>query len=137
MIKCGKSKVIYDNFLHKNFIEEGKVEITLLKYFIPYISNKHLALIKIDVEGQELKVLQGGLKLITEFHVPFVVLEFTPHALIEVGSKPRNLLELFVNNDYKISLKGFFSQTYITIKDLLRNKNWQNNVYFVHESVLG
>ena len=135
MIKCGNKKII-NKELNKIFYEVGKVEITTLKYFIPYLSNKNLALIKIDVEGQELKILKGGLELITKFHIPFIVLEFTPYALIEENSKPRNLLRLFINNGYKISLKGFLSRIYITMEDLLKYGDIQNNVYFIHKSIL-
>ena len=129
-------KKIINKKLNKIFYEVGKVEITTLKYFIPYLSNKNLALIKIDVEGQELKILKGGLELITKFHIPFIVLEFTPYALIEENSKPRNLLRLFINNGYKISLKGFLSRIYITMEDLLKYGDIQNNVYFIHKSIL-
>lgn len=136
MIKCGRNNTIINKKLQNVFYEVGKVEIKTLKHFIPFLANKNIALIKIDVEGHELKVLEGGLELITKFHVPFIVLEFTPHGLIEHGSKPRNLIELFVCNDYKISMKGFLSQAYINMEQLLSIGDVQNNIYFIHKSIL-
>jgi len=136
MIKCGKNITIINKILHNDFYEIGKVEIRTLKYFIPFLENKNIAIIKIDVEGNELKVLEGGLELITKFHVPFIVLEFTPIGLIEHGSKPKNLIQLFVSNDYKISMKGFLNQTYINMEQLLSKGDVQNNIYFIHKSIL-
>ena len=136
MIKCGKNFTIINKKLHKAFYEIGKVEVTTLKYFFPFLANKNIAIIKIDVEGNELKVLEGGMELITKFHVPFIVLEFTPHALIEHNSKPINLIQLFVSNDYKISMKRFLNQNYINIEQLLSIGDVQNNIYFIHKSIL-
>ena len=102
---------------------------------MPYLSNKNIALMKIDTEGHELKILQGGLYLITKYHVPFVVLEFTPELLIEVGSDPKELAQLFVDNGYKISLKGFLSKEYITVDELLIKGRQQINCYFIHEKM--
>lgn len=136
IVKCEKNSVINNKIYKTRFFEIGKVEIIKLKYFIPYLSNKNLALIKMDVEGHELKILEGGLELITKFHIPFIILEYTPNALIELGSKPKRLIELFINNGYKISLKGFLCKIYITMEDLLKSGNKQKNVYFIHNSIL-
>ena len=76
---------------------------------MPYLSNKNISLMKIDVEGYEYEVLKRGKELITKYHVPFVALEFSPRYLKEVGSEPRELAQFFVDNGYKISLKGFLS----------------------------
>ena len=70
---------------------------------MPYLSNKNISLMKIDVEGYEYEVLKGGKELITKYHVPFVALEFSPSYLKEVGSEPRELAQFFVDNGYKIS----------------------------------
>ena len=37
----------------------------------------------------------------------FIVLEFTPSYLEDHNTDPIKYLELFVNNEYKISLNGF------------------------------
>lgn len=89
-----------------------------------------------DVEGNELKILEGGKTIITKYHVPFVVLEFSPVLLKEIGSNPRDLAQLFVDNGYKISFNGFLSKEYITVDELLtRLVNNQRLIYFIHQSM--
>ena len=118
------------------FIKESQVKITTLNAFIPFLSNKHIALIKIDVEGHELEVLEGGKELITKYHVPFICLEFSPSYLNDVGSKPKQLAQLFVDNGYKISIDGFFSKKYLTVDELLKKAGFQINCYFIHDSII-
>ena len=101
-----------------------------------FLSEKNIALIKIDVEGNEFQVIEGGKELITKYHVPFVVLEFTPIYLKELGSEPLKLIQLFIENDYKISLNGFFSKRYITVEELFAKATKQINCYFIHSSII-
>lgn len=135
MVICDNKDNLNDKILGKAFIKESEVEITTLNYFIPYLCDKNVALIKLDVEGNELQILKGGSKLITKYHVPFVVLEFSPSHLKEVGSEPRKLAEFFVDNGYKISLEGFLSKNYITVDELLNKTVIQINCYFIHNSM--
>ena len=133
MVLCDeKSK--YNNV--GGFIKENKVEMTTLNTFMPYLSNKNIALMKLDVEGYELKVLEGGKELITKYHVPFIVLEFSPTYIRYVGYNPRDLAQFLADNGYKISLKGFLSKEYITVDELLARAGFQVNSYFIHESIL-
>ena len=103
---------------------------------MPYFSNKNIALMKIDIEGNELEALIGGKELITKYHVPFIVLEFTPKFLNEAGSDPKQLLKFLVDNGYKISVKGFLSKKFINIDELLRRTRYRINCYFIHDSMI-
>ena len=38
-------------------------------------------MIKIDIEGSEAKAIEGGIELITKYHIPFIFLEFSPSML--------------------------------------------------------
>ena len=71
------------NNLANSFTPSKAKEIILTKLnnYIPFLYNKNLVLIKIDVEGSEGKVIEGGMDLITKYHVPFIFLEFTPNSL--------------------------------------------------------
>ena len=135
MVICENKTNLNDSGLDKLFIKESEVEMTTLNTFMPYLSNKNIALMKIDVEGYELKVLEGGKELITNYHIPFVVLEFSPTYLKEVGSEPRDVAQFFVDNGYKISLNGFLSKDFITVDELINKAGFQVNCYFIHESV--
>ena len=59
----------------KEYLTES-VEFTKLSNYIPYLSKKNLALIKLDVEGSEGKVINSGIELITKYHIPFLFVEF-------------------------------------------------------------
>ena len=130
MVKCNNN----DTEKFELFIKDSEVEITTLNTFMPYFSNKNIALMKIDIEGNELEALIGGKELITKYHVPFIVLEFTPKFLNEAGSDPKQLLKFLVDNGYKISVKGFLSKKFINIDELLRRN--RINCYFIHDSMI-
>ena len=125
MIICDNRDILNNKFLSNQFIKKNVVEITTLNNFIPYLSDKNIALMKLDVEGHELKVLEGGKELITKFHIPFVIVEFSPRLLKELGSEPYKLVKLFVDNGYNISIEGFFSKKYITMQQLLEIASYQ------------
>jgi len=135
IIICNDKNILKDEKINNLFIKESDVEMTTLNSFIPFLFSKKIALMKLDVEGHELQVLEGGAELITIYHVPFVVLEFSPVYLKEVGSNPEKLVMLFIKNGYKISLNGFFSKNYITANELLNKVRFQKNCYFIHDSI--
>ena len=135
MVICEKKDNLFNKILSEQFVKVGEVEITTLNSFIPYISDKKIVLMKLDVEGHELKVLEGGKDLISKYHVPFIVLEFTLIYFKEQGSDPKELIKLFVDNGYKISLDGFLNKNYITINELLNKTELQFDCYFIHESL--
>ena len=116
--------------LNNQFQKIGKVHLTQLNNFIPYLSQKNIALIKIDVEGSEGKVLESGIELITKYHVPFIFIEFSPKFLIEHKTNPKKFLKLLVDNGYKISIEGFLNKKYITVKELIKKTTFQTNYYF-------
>ena len=111
-----------------------KIEITRLSYYIPYLINKNLALIKIDIEGAEGHALESGIDLIIKYHIPFIFLEFTPRLLESKGTNPKLFLELFENNGYKISIKDFLSKDYCQIEELIKKE--QINIYIVYTKFL-
>jgi len=134
MVLCD-NKSIKDKILSGLFKKDSKVEITTLNTFIPYLSDKNVALMKIDIEGYEFEAINGGKELITKYHVPFIVLEFSPPFLKEIGSDPRELIQFFVDQGYKISLNGFLSKNFITAEELLKKSGFQINCYFIHDSM--
>ena len=71
MIKCDETKEEFDNdgFHWKKSFE---VLITKLSRFIPYLANKNVAVIKLDIEGSEALVMQDAIELITKYHIPYM-----------------------------------------------------------------
>lgn len=128
--------VAFDGKNLLNFTNHFKEEIstTKLVYYIDYLKSKHLALIKIDVEGSEGNVLKGGIDLIIKYHVPFIFMEWNPNYLKLKGTEPNLLLDILENNGYKISIVDFLSRKYISKKKLL--KFGTANIYIVYEKFL-
>lgn len=107
--------------------KEFEVKLTKLSNFLPYLSNKKIALIKLDIEGGEGIVIEDAIELINKYHVPFVFAEFDPKYLEKHGTNPKKFLELFANNGYKISNKGFLNVTYMTPGEI---NSLHQNLYF-------
>jgi FkbM family methyltransferase len=120
----------------KQFIKLCDVTLTKLNNFFPYLSDKHIALIKIDIEGSEENALEGGIELITNFHVPFILMEYTPIFLKEHNTDPINFLKLFINNGYKVSMQGFLSGIFISIEEIIKRVTFQVNLYFIHKNYI-
>ena len=65
------------------------------------------------------------------YHVPFIFTEFDPEYLEKHGTNPKQFLELFANNGYKISDKGFLNVTYMTPETI---KSGHRNLYFTYDN---
>ena len=126
---CNK---INNKIIESNFLKQYEVRITKLSNFIPYLINKNLVLIKIDIEGSEGQALFGGFDLISKYHIPYIFLEFTPIYLKSHGTNPRNFLKIFTDNGYKISLKGFLTNSFVSIDDVIKLNKVQLNLYFIY-----
>ena len=100
------------NDIPKLFQKKSVVILTMLSNFIPFLSEKHVAFLKIDVEGAEEAVILSGIELISKYHIPFIFLEYTPNYLRLHDANNIKFLEIFENNGYKISTKSFFDKYY-------------------------
>ena len=90
---------------------------------------------KIDVEGSEAKLFEGGIEVITKYHVPFIFLEYAPNNFDIQGIDKKKFLQIFIDNDYKISIVNFLSQEYILIDDI-NKKNKLLNLYIIYCKIL-
>ena len=121
---------------NKNEVEVGgyifnksfSINLMRLSTIIPYFSNKNLALIKMDIEGGEGKAIEDAIVLINKMHVPYIFSEYNPYFLKRHGTDPKKFLQLFIDNGYKISVKGFLSKSFISINDI----KTVNNLYFIY-----
>ena len=117
----------------QNYSKED-IKLSKLSDYIPYLNGKNLALIKLDIEGSEAKALEGGLDLITKYHIPFIFMEWSPDLLRLKGSDPKVFLQMLENNGYKISKKDFLNKQFIPF-DQLVNGN-QTNIYIIYTKFL-
>ena len=112
--------IIMNNITNlKGFIKEN-IKLTKLESYIPFLSSKNLALIKLDIEGSEVKALEGGIDLIIKYHIPFIFMEWTPKLIKLNGSNPKLVLQMFLNNGYRISTKNFLLKDNISLKKLIK-----------------
>ena len=131
MVLCDEVK---NDEIKKEFSKVGEIFLTKLSNFMPFLSLRNLALIKIDVEGMEGKVIEGGIELIKRFHIPFILVEFTPRALIEHGTDPKKFLKIFLDNGYKMKTRGFFSEINVSINKIVDNVKELVNIYLVYDN---
>ena len=129
MVICDKN-ITLPYFIDKNRATE--IKLTKLSNYINFLSDKNLALIKMDVEGYEGKVIESGIELITKYHIPFIFLEFGPHLLKMHGTDAKKFLQMFENNGYKISTLNFFDRNYALINDLIKTKIGYNLYLVIH-----
>ena len=123
------------NDIPTNFQRISSIILTQLSNFIPFLTEKHLAFMKIDVEGAEEAVILSGIELISEYHVPFIMLEYFPKNLKMHDVNITRFLEIFENNGYKMSTSSFFDKNYVSIKYLSKKKGLIN-LYIIYAKFL-
>ncbi len=131
MVVCEKNKKILPGFK-----KQGEIILTKLSNYIYFLSKNNLVLIKIDVEGLEGKVIEGGIEIITKYHVPFIFMEFFPRYLKLHDTEPIQFLKIFENNGYKMSPINFFDEKNYSAEDIVRMTTGFINLYFVHSKIL-
>ena len=130
VILCGENV----NIAKRNKILTEEVEFSKLRNYFSFLSKKNIALIKLDVEGSEGKVIESGIEFISKYHVPFLLVEFRNDYLKMQGTDPRKFLEMFENNGYVFSTVNFFPQNYMSIEALLEIKS--TDLYIVYKNIL-
>lgn len=135
-INIGNGVISCKKMIDDKEINNGEIILTKLSNYIPFFMNKNLALIKIDIEGSEGKAFESGIELLTEYHVPFIIMEFTPKALISFGTDPKQFLEIFINNGYKINLLNFFETKTYEIDYFIKVIKGIGILYIVYTKIL-
>jgi len=132
----GNGMILCDNnvTVPADLIKSGEIIITKLSNYIEFLSRRNLALIKIDIEGSEGKAIESGIELITNYHVPFIFLEFTPKSLRLHGTDPMKFLEMFENNGYKFPKDSFFDNKYYTKQELINEG--LINLFIVYSNII-
>ena len=127
-----------ENFtLSNEFFKSGETYLTKLSNYIDFLSTKNLALIKIDIEGSEGKAIESGVELISNYHVPFIFLEFTPKLLKIHGINPMQFLEIFEMNGYKFAKDNFFDNNYYTKYEIIeKTEKKATNLFIVYSNII-
>lgn len=127
IILCGDNADI----IPRNYYISEEIIFTKLKNYIPFLSQKNIALLKMDIEGSEGKAIESGIELISEYHIPFLFIEFNPDYLKMQGTDPKHFLETFERNGYKISTIDFFNNRYSSIEEIMKLS--ATNLYIIYQ----
>jgi len=126
-ISQGSQSLFVDSL---EYIKSGEAYLTKLSNYVEFLSTKNLALIKIDIEGSEGKAIESGIELISNYHVRFIFLEFTPSSLKLHGNDPLQFLKMFEMNGYKFPKNNFFDNNYYTKEELVETYKNSNKQIF-------
>jgi len=125
--------------LPSDLIKSGESTLTRLSNYLNFLSNQNLALVKISVEGLEEKAILGGIELITNYHVPYIYLEFNPESLREHGTDPAKFLKIFIRNKYRFPFYNFFDDEFLSIDEIMtkaKRHNGKINIYIAHSRMI-
>jgi len=124
LIFCDKSKI---NNLDKDYKKIESVEMAKLNDYLQYFDNRNVALVRIDLDAEGAKAIETGKILFSQFHVPYVFVEFNKKAFLERQTNPEDFFREFFDDGYKISFDGFFDNQQKTVEDIINSK--QERIY--------
>ena len=124
-----------DNQIPGNLIKKEQVTLTKLSNYIQFLTERNLALIKIDIEGAEERAFEGGIKLLSKYRIPFIFLEFNPEGLRQHGTDPRKFLKMFLKYGYRFPSYNFFDNDFLSIDEIMERANGTMNLYIIHGKI--
>ena len=124
-----------NNQIPTNLIKKEQVTLTKLNNYIEFLKEKNLALIKIDIEGAEERAFEGGIKLLSKYHIPFIFLEFNPESLRQHGTDPIKFLKMFLKYGYRFPSYNFFDNDFLSIDEIMERTNGTMNLYIIHGKI--
>ena len=93
-----------------------------------------VSLIKIDVQGAELRVLEGAKKTIAKYR-PIILIEIHDEALISAGYSAQSLIDILTSNSYELWDDQLNQSRPFSSKDhILREKVGYADYIFIHAS---
>ena len=109
--------------------------ISLDNFFLnSSIGNKHISLIKIDIEGAELFALKGGINTINE-HKPIILMEVCIKHIKNFNYNVINIYDFFYKINY-IPVTALHTSTDF-INRSKTDPNFNDDLIFVHKTFLG
>jgi FkbM family methyltransferase len=109
-------------------VRDGDTILTTIDHFSDKKAIKHIAFIKIDVEGFELFVLRGGEKTIKSSK-PVILIELNPPTLMRLGLNPQDVVDKLTDYGYSLFVPN--RQKLVKLVDLPRDVNYKD-VFCVH-----
>ena len=114
----GDPIMICNSSVESGYVFKESVDLVKLDDYEPYLRDKNIVMLKMDIEGFEHYALKGGRKLILEGHIPMISTEYCIHHLNQRGSSEREYLADLQAAGYKFSLTGF-DKKYVTLDQVV------------------
>lgn len=89
-----------------NYTIHGRVPVKRLDDVVD-TTGMHIVAVKMDVEGFEGNVLEGGIKVLLESNVNVIQTEFVPNWVIEKGGDPIEFMSRMAEAGYRMKKKGW------------------------------
>ena len=131
-IFCDNREQAYEYFSGEVY---NNIELTTLSKYIKFLSKKNVALMKIDAEGYEGKIIKGGKEIIMDYHIPFIMFEFSVRLFKFHQTDILEFLTFLKDNGYKFSSIDFFSKKNISPEELIKYNN-PINLFVVYEKFI-
>ncbi|MBU1132777.1 FkbM family methyltransferase [Patescibacteria group bacterium] len=125
------------SFAEDNLISATKngIEVQTTTLDSVLAANGRVDIIKIDVQGAEGMVFEGGQKLLQQEGPISIFLEFWPGGMKKLGTDPIRFLQSFTDNGFNISIldKGSDGKVRVTIKDIEKLiSSWSDNTDYTN-----
>ena len=117
----------------------GMATIKKLDDFYEQVKERNVIALKMDVEGFELYVVKGGLKVFFEKPIPYIQMKLNTQALKERGADPFDLLRTFAKHGYEVHRHSFEGPVIPNRSMTTETHNFpsfpcRENLFLIHES---
>ena len=118
----------------------GMVAIRRYDDFYDQLRHKNVVVLKMDVEGFEPYVVEGGARLFFERPIPYIQMEFNESSLRQRGSDPFVIVRTLIEKGYTVHRWSFggpiipIELVTTNTKDFPRSK-YIEDLFLIHESV--
>ncbi len=96
---CGDTES--DIHVEPNYSVRGKI-VTKRLDDIASTEGKNVVLVKMDVEGYESHVVEGGRSFLLDSKIPYIISEFVPEWMTKYGGDPERMINRFYDAGYKV-----------------------------------
>jgi FkbM family methyltransferase len=90
----GHASVAFDNCVVSG--TSVKADLSTLDIYLEENESREIAFLKADIEGSELPMLKGGLRLFEQEHAPIMEIEMARNTSLRFGYEPNDLIS-FIN----------------------------------------
>jgi len=129
-VKCVENEK--DLEIQANYTVRGRVPIKRLDDVIVDKEGLHIVAVKMDTEGSEGNVLEGGQKLLLSGSVNAMITEFKPKWLIEKGADPLEFMTKMRDAGYRVKMKD----RYMRKSEMINMTNFDEDELMFHSHEL-